>query len=112
MSQNVEQQQAAAAVAAANRNQKSQPQQQQPQREKAPVIEDQGPPSRPAALAHRLIVVPDPPQHANRPLPPTPPPQSQAAPAPQPPLRNNPKPTKPIVSSFFSFKFICTLIHT
>ncbi|XP_055914497.1 serine/threonine-protein kinase mig-15 isoform X4 [Eupeodes corollae] len=49
----------------ANRNQKPQSRDQRQQ------IEEPGPPSRPA-LPQRLIVVPDPPQHANRPLPPTP----------------------------------------
>ncbi|KAL5282328.1 msn family protein [Megaselia abdita] len=49
----------------ANRNQKPQT------REQKQPIEEPGPPSRPA-LPQRLIVVPDPPQHANRPLPPTP----------------------------------------
>ncbi|KAG4071023.1 hypothetical protein HA402_001460 [Bradysia odoriphaga] len=87
LSQNVEQ-------AAANRNHKSQqpqPQQQQQQREKAQPVEEPGPPSRPA-LPHRLIVVPDPPQHANRPLPPTP---KSAAAAPQQPPRNSQNAFKP-----------------
>ncbi|XP_037044510.1 serine/threonine-protein kinase mig-15 isoform X3 [Bradysia coprophila] len=87
LSQNVEQ-------AAANRNHKSQqpqPQQQQQQREKVQPVEEPGPPSRPA-LPHRLIVVPDPPQHANRPLPPTP---KSAAAAPQQPPRNSQNAFKP-----------------
>lgn len=92
LSQNVEQ-------AAANRNHKAQqpqPQQQQQQREKPQPVEEPGPPSRPA-LPHRLIVVPDPPQHANRPLPPTP------KSAPQQPPRNSQNAFKPSVSNSMSF---------
>lgn len=104
LSQNVEQQQAAAA---AGRNQKPLPPQQQPpqqlpqRNEKPQPVEEPGPPSRPA-LPHRLIVVPDPPQHANRPLPPTPrsaPTSSQSQqPAPQQPQRNSQNIFKPMVS--------------
>ncbi|KAJ6642541.1 Traf2 and NCK-interacting protein kinase [Pseudolycoriella hygida] len=52
------------------------------------LSQNPGPPSRPA-LPHRLIVVPDPPQHANRPLPPTP------KSAPQQPPRNSQNAFKP-----------------
>lgn len=95
-----------------NRNQKPQQQpQQQPPREKQ--IEEPGPPSRPA-LPQRLIVVPDPPQHANRPLPPTPrssgsaqPQQSQSQSAQQQSQRNSQNMFKPMVSNYkmiyFSF---------
>lgn len=62
-----------------NRNQKPQP------RDKQPPIEEPGQPSRPA-LPQRLIVVPDPPQHANRPLPPTP----RSAGPPQPSSQQQP----------------------
>lgn len=77
-----------------NRNQKP-----QPRGEKQP-IEEPGPPSRPA-LPQRLIVVPDPPHNANRPLPPTPrssgasqQPQQQT---PQQPQRNSQNMFKPMV---------------
>ncbi len=102
MSQNVEQ-------AAANRNHKSQqpqPQQQQ-QREKPQPVEEPGPPSRPA-LPHRLIVVPDPPQHANRPLPPTP----KSAAAPQQPPRNSQNAFKPSVSNSMLFSSNCCVFKT
>lgn len=78
-----------------NRNQKPQPREKQP-------IEEPGPPSRPA-LPQRLIVVPDPPHNANRPLPPTPrssgasqQPQQQQQ-TPQQPQRNSQNMFKPMV---------------
>lgn len=81
-------------------------------RDKQSSIEEPGPPARPQ-LPQRLIVTPDPPQHANRPLPPTPrssgspaaaavsvavaPPQQ---PAPQQPSRNSQNNMfKPVVSN-------------
>ncbi|XP_055841118.1 mitogen-activated protein kinase kinase kinase kinase 4 isoform X9 [Episyrphus balteatus] len=78
----------------ANRNQKPQSRDQRQQ------IEEPGPPSRPA-LPQRLIVVPDPPQHANRPLPPTPKgsgssPQSQQQ-TPQQQQRNSQNIFKPML---------------
>lgn len=57
-------------------------------------------------IPQRLIVVPDPPQHANRPLPPTPrssgsPGQPQQVAAPQQPQRNSQSNMfKPVVSRF------------
>lgn len=105
LSQNAEQQ------PQPNRNQK--PQQQV--RDKQP-IEEPGPPSRPA-LPQRLIVVPDPPQHANRPLPPTPrssgssQPQQPQQQTPQQPQRNSQNMFKPMVGSvksdyYFYFLFL------
>lgn len=97
----------------ANRNQKpqQQPQQQQQSRgdKQTSIIDEPGPPSRPALP--RLIVVPDPPQHANRPLPPTPrsPAQSQSqaqAAAPQQPQRNSQSIFKPMVSLRIHMAFV------
>lgn len=102
--------------AANNRNQKSQPPQQLPSRDK-PIEEPV--PSRPVLpQAHRLIVVPDPPQpqqnqHANRPLPPTPKNSSSSSSSQQsalpqqaqqqtPPQRNSQNLFKPMVSQFSS----------
>lgn len=69
----------------------------QQSRDKQPVVEEPGPPSRPA-LPQRLIVVPDP-AHANRPLPPTPRSNSSSSqqPAPQQPQRNSQGAFKPMV---------------
>ncbi|XP_055841113.1 serine/threonine-protein kinase mig-15 isoform X4 [Episyrphus balteatus] len=83
----------------ANRNQKPQSRDQRQQ------IEEPGPPSRPA-LPQRLIVVPDPPQHANRPLPPTPKgsgssPQSQQQ-TPQQQQRNSQNIFKPMSQQMVS----------
>lgn len=101
LSQNAEAAAIAAAAASqpqANRNQKPQ---QREQRDKQP-IEEPGP-QRPA-LPQRLIVVPDPPQHANRPLPPTPRSSGSAQPqqpTPQQPQRNSQNIFKPMVRFFF-----------
>lgn len=69
----------------------------QQSRDKQPVLEEPGPPGRPA-LPQRLIVVPDP-AHANRPLPPTPRSNSSSSqqPAPQQPQRNSQGAFKPMV---------------
>lgn len=68
-------------------------------------------------IPQRLIVVPDPPpQHANRPLPPTPrssgsPGQPQQVAAPQQPQRNSQSNMfKPVVSKFVPIFLMCRFI--
>lgn len=77
------------------------------QREQKQSVEEPGPPSRPA-LPQRLIVIPDPPQHANRPLPPTPKCSSQAPPQQiiQQQQRNSQNMFKPIVSNIYHSMFM------
>lgn len=102
-----------------NRNGKPQlpqpqpPQPPQPREKQQQLVEDPGPPSRPA-LPHRLIVVPDPP-HANRPLPPTPRSNSSSShqqPMPQQPSQAAPQqPQKNSQSSQFK-PMVCFALHS